>query len=128
SRDWSSDVCSSDLPAVEFLDLCNEMGFVVMNETFDVWKHKKNPYDYHLYWDEWYERDFATHIKRDRNHPSLFMWCLGNEVQEQWHDQILGTAIPARLAAIADSLDGTRPTRSEEHTSELQSRENLVCR
>ena len=101
---------SHNPPAVEFLDLCDEMGFVVMNETFDVWKHKKNPYDYHLYWDEWYERDFATHIKRDRNHPSLFMWCLGNEVQEQWHDQILGTAIPARLAAIVDSLDGTRPT------------------
>src|SRR5690606_25828970 len=91
---------SHNPPAVEFLELCNEMGFVVMNETFDDWKHKKNPYDYHLYWDKWYERDFATHIKRARNHPSLFMWCLGNEVQEQWHDQILGTAIPARLAAI----------------------------
>lgn len=101
---------SHNPPAVEFLDLCDEMGFVVMNETFDVWKHQKNPYDYHLYWDEWYERDFATHIKRDRNHPSLFMWCLGNEAQEQWHDQILGTAIPVRLAAIVDSLDGTRPT------------------
>lgn len=96
--------------ASEFLDLCDEMGFIVMNETFDVWKHPKNTFDYHLYWDEWYKRDFADHIKRDRNHPSLFIWCLGNEAQEQWHDPELGAAIPARLAAIVDSLDGTRPT------------------
>lgn len=96
--------------ASEFLDLCDEMGFIVMNETFDVWKHHKNPFDYHLYWDAWHERDFADHIKRDRNHPSLFVWCLGNEAQEQWHDPGLGESIPRRLAAIVDSLDGTRPT------------------
>lgn len=96
--------------ASEFLDLCDEMGFIVMNETFDVWKHHKNPFDYHLYWDEWHERDFIDHIRRDRNHPSLFMWCLGNEVQEQWHAVELGKEIPERLAAIVDSLDGTRPT------------------
>ncbi|MBD1432014.1 glycoside hydrolase family 2 protein [Sphingobacterium sp. DN00404] len=96
--------------ATEFLDLCDEFGFIVMSETFDVWKHPKNPYDYHLYWDEWYERDLVDHIKRDRNHPSLFIWCLGNEAQEQWHDPELGSAIPVRLAAIVDSLDGTRPT------------------
>ncbi|PRD50710.1 glycoside hydrolase family 2 TIM barrel-domain containing protein [Sphingobacterium gobiense] len=96
--------------ASEFLDLCDEMGFIVMNETFDVWKHHKNPFDYHLYWDAWHERDFADHIKRDRNHPSLFVWCMGNEAQEQWHDPALGKSIPRRLAAIVDSLDGTRPT------------------
>lgn len=96
--------------AEEFLDLCDEMGFVVMSETFDVWKHQKNPYDYHLYWDEWHERDLVGHIKRDRNHPSLFIWCLGNEAQEQWHAVELGKEIPVRLAAIVDSLDGTRPT------------------
>lgn len=96
--------------ASEFLDLCDEMGFIVMSETFDVWKLHKNPHDYHLYWDEWHKIDFVAHIKRDRNHPSLFMWCLGNEAQEQWHDIELGKEIPKRLASIADSLDGTRPT------------------
>ncbi len=93
-----------------FLDLCDSLGFVVMSETFDVWKGHKNPYDYHLYWDEWYKRDFVDHVKRDRNHPSLFIWCLGNEAQEQWHSKADGTAIPIALAAIVDSLDGTRPT------------------
>ncbi|WP_313154246.1 glycoside hydrolase family 2 TIM barrel-domain containing protein [Sphingobacterium multivorum] len=96
--------------APAFLDLCDSLGFVVMSETFDVWKGRKNPYDYHLYWDEWYKRDFVDHIKRDRNHPSLFIWCLGNEAQEQWHSKADGAAIPIALAAIVDSLDGTRPT------------------
>ncbi len=96
--------------APTFLDLCDSLGFVVMSETFDVWKGHKNPYDYHLYWDEWYKRDFIDHVKRDRNHPSLFIWCLGNEAQEQWHSKADGTAIPIALAAIVDSLDGTRPT------------------
>ncbi|ULT25009.1 hypothetical protein KUH03_40130 [Sphingobacterium sp. E70] len=96
--------------APAFLDLCDSLGFIVMSETFDVWKGHKNPFDYHLYWDKWFERDFADHVKRDRNHPSLFIWCLGNEAQEQWHSKSDGAAIPKRLAAIADSLDGTRPT------------------
>ena len=96
--------------APAFLDLCDSLGFIVMSETFDVWKGHKNPYDYHLYWDEWYKRDFVDHVKRDRNHPSLFIWCLGNEAQEQWHSKADGTAIPISLAAIVDSLDGTRPT------------------
>lgn len=96
--------------APAFLDLCDSLGFVVMSETFDVWKGHKNPYDYHLYWDQWYRRDFVDHVKRDRNHPSLFIWCLGNEVQEQWHSKPDGIAIPIALASIVDSLDGTRLT------------------
>ncbi|WDF67022.1 glycoside hydrolase family 2 TIM barrel-domain containing protein [Sphingobacterium oryzagri] len=96
--------------ATGFLDLCDSLGFMVMSETFDVWKIKKNPFDYHLYWDDWFERDFIDHIKRDRNHPSLFIWCLGNEAQEQWHSVALGSSIPKRLAELVDSLDGTRPT------------------
>lgn len=94
----------------DYLDLCDSLGFIVMNETFDVWKNKKNQYDYHQYWDDWFERDVADQIINDRNHPSVFMWCLGNEVQEQWHSATLGKSIPKRLAQIVDSLDGTRPT------------------
>ena len=96
--------------APAFLDLCDSLGFIVMSETFDVWKGHKNPFDYHLYWDQWFHRDFADQVKRDRNHPSLFIWCLGNEAQEQWHSKADGAAIPKALAAIVDSLDGTRPT------------------
>lgn len=96
--------------ATGFLDLCDEMGFIVMSETFDVWKIHKSPFDYHLYWDDWHQRDFIDHIRRDRNHASLFVWCLGNEAQEQWHSEEYGREIPIRLAAIVDSMDGTRPT------------------
>ncbi len=94
----------------EFLDLCDSIGFIVVNETFDVWKNKKNRYDYHMYWDQWFERDLAAQIVNDRNHPSVIMWCLGNEVQEQWHNMDLGKSIPKHLVKIVDSLDGTRPT------------------
>lgn len=71
-------------PAPELLELCDEMGFIVMNETFDMWRKKKTPYDYSSYFNEWHERDLTDHMLRDRNHPSIFMWSIGNEVLEQW--------------------------------------------
>ena len=71
-------------PAPELLDLCDEMGFIVMNETFDMWRKKKTANDYAQYFDEWHERDLSDMVRRDRNHPSVFMWCIGNEVLEQW--------------------------------------------
>ncbi|MCB0655015.1 MAG: DUF4982 domain-containing protein [Saprospiraceae bacterium] len=74
---------SHNPPAPEWLDLCDQMGFVVMDEAFDMWKRPKNPYDYHLYWDEWHTRDLQDQILRDRNHPSVMMWSVGNEIPEQ---------------------------------------------
>ena len=74
---------SHNPPAPELLDLCDRMGFVVMDEAFDMWKRPKNPYDYHLYWDEWHTRDLQDQILRDRNHPSVMMWSVGNEIPEQ---------------------------------------------
>ncbi len=71
-------------PAPELLDLCDKMGFIVMDETFDMWRKKKSPYDYSQYFPEWHEKDLTDLILRDRNHPSIFMWCIGNEVLEQW--------------------------------------------
>lgn len=71
-------------PAPELLDLCDRMGFIVMDEAFDIWRKKKSRYDYSLYFQEWYERDLTDLILRDRNHPSIFMWSIGNEVLEQW--------------------------------------------
>ena len=76
--------CSHNPPAPELLDLCDRMGFVVMDETFDMWRKRKTTYDYSLYFNEWHERDLSDHILRDRNHPSIFMWSIGNEVLEQW--------------------------------------------
>ncbi|MDL2211121.1 DUF4982 domain-containing protein [Bacteroides sp. OttesenSCG-928-M17] len=76
--------CSHNPPAPELLDLCDRMGFIVMDETFDIWRKRKTEYDYSHYFNEWHERDLTDIILRDRNHPSIFMWCIGNEVLEQW--------------------------------------------
>jgi len=77
---------SHNPPAPELLDLCDRMGFIVMDEAFDIWKKKKTKYDYALDFDQWHERDLVDQLTRDRNHPSIFMWSIGNEVGEQWGD------------------------------------------
>ena len=78
--------CTHNPPAPELLDLCDRMGFVVMDEAFDMWRIKKTTYDYARYFDRWHERDLVDLILRDRNHPCIFMWSVGNEVGEQWRD------------------------------------------
>jgi len=77
---------SHNPPAPELLDLCDKMGFIVMDESFDMWLKKKTKYDYSLDFPEWHERDLTDMITRDRNHPSIFIWSIGNEVGEQWGD------------------------------------------
>lgn len=77
---------SHNPPAPELLELCDSMGLMVMDETFDMWRKKKTAHDYSRYFDEWHERDLVDLVKRDRNHPSVFMWSIGNEVLEQWSD------------------------------------------
>lgn len=76
--------CSHNPPAPELLDLCDRMGFIVMDEAFDMWRKKKTAHDYARYFNDWHERDLHDFIMRDRNHPSIFMWSIGNEVLEQW--------------------------------------------
>ncbi len=78
--------CSHNPPSPELLDLCDRMGFIVMDETFDMWRKKKTRHDYSRYFNEWHERDLTDLVVRDRNHPSIFMWSIGNEVLEQWTD------------------------------------------
>lgn len=78
--------CSHNPPAPEVLDLCDRMGFIVMDEAFDMWRKRKTTYDYSRFFNDWYERDLTDLVVRDRNHPSIFMWSLGNEVLEQWTD------------------------------------------
>jgi beta-galactosidase len=95
--------------APEWLDLCDKMGFIVMTETFDVWKAIKEntPFNYNLYFDEWHKRDIADHVVRDRNHPSVFMWSIGNEIPEQGGGVIdtTGRSIARELVGIVHSLD-----------------------
>lgn len=77
---------SHNPPAPEVLDLCDCMGILVMDETFDMWRRKKTSHDYSRYFDEWHERDLSDLIRRDRNHPSVIINSIGNEVLEQWSD------------------------------------------
>jgi len=101
---------SHNPPAPELLDLTDRMGFIVMDEAFDMWKKEKTPYDYHLDWDAWHVRDLSDMVLRDRNHPSVFIWSIGNEVMEQWNNGDSTAAPIAReLAGIVRALDATRP-------------------
>jgi len=77
---------SHNPPAPVFLDLCDKMGFLVMDEAFDMWRKGKSKYDYSLDFPQWYEKDLSDFIVRDRNHPSVIIWSIGNEVGEQWYD------------------------------------------
>lgn len=77
---------SHNPPAPELLELCDSMGLMVMDETFDMWRKKKTSHDYARYFDEWHERDLTDLVVRDRNHPSVIIWSIGNEVLEQWSD------------------------------------------
>ncbi len=96
-------------PAPEFLELTDSLGFLVIDEIFDVWERKKTPLDFHLIFPEWHEQDLRAFIRRDRNHPSVIMWSLGNEVGEQYTGED-GAAIGKRLNDIAKEEDPTRPT------------------
>jgi beta-galactosidase len=100
---------SHNPPAPELLDLADKMGFVVMDEAFDMWKKEKTKFDYHLDWDEWHKRDLEDLVLRDRNHPSVIIWSIGNEISEQWEGNPAAGIIGAELSAIVRSLDKTRP-------------------
>lgn len=107
---------SHNPPAPELLDLCDRMGFIVMDEAFDMWKMKKTDFDYSHDFDEWHKRDLTDMLLRDRNHPCVFLWSIGNEIPEQ--RDITGGPIATELAAIVKSIDPTRPvTAANDHTS-----------
>ncbi len=133
--------CSHNPPAPEFLDLCDRMGLLVMDEPFDMWRQRKTERDYARFFDRWHERDLEDHIRRDRNHPGIFLWSIGNEVLEQWSnasadtlslaeanfilnfgqdrsklaaagEMSVNSMLAAKLAGIIRKLDPTRPITS----------------
>ncbi|MGL1884967.1 MAG: DUF4982 domain-containing protein [Reichenbachiella sp.] len=97
---------SHNPPAPELLDLCDQMGFLVMDESFDMWAQRKSPFDYATHWDEWHKKDLEDFIRRDRNHPSIVVWSTGNEILEQWGNN--GPEIAKELYDVVKQLD-SRP-------------------
>ncbi len=100
---------SHNPPAPELLELTDRMGIVVIDEVFDVWERKKTALDTHLIFADWHEQDLRAMIRRDRNHPSIVIWSIGNEVGEQYTGEE-GAAIGRKLAAIVRQEDRSRPT------------------
>ena len=98
---------SHNPPAPELLELTDRMGFLVMDEVFDSWEKKKTPHDFHLIFPDWHEADARAMVRRDRNHPSIILWSIGNEVGEQY-DGEAGAKIGRELIAIAHEEDPSR--------------------
>ena len=98
---------SHNPPSRDFLDACDRVGMVVIDEAFDCWEAGKNPQDYHLCFKDWWQRDLESMILRDRNHPSVVFWSIGNEIHERAEPH--GVEIGMAMQAAVHKLDPTRP-------------------
>ncbi len=100
---------SHNPPSRTLLELCDQMGFVVLDEAFDCWALPKVENGYNVFFEEWGERDLQDMILRDRNHPSIIMWSIGNEIMEQW-DGHNGWKLAKKLNDVCKATDPSRPT------------------
>lgn len=98
---------SHNPPSAAFLEACDRLGMLVIDESFDMWVQPKRPNDYHLHYNEWWQRDLQAMLLRDRNHPSIIMWSFGNEVQERANPE--GVALANEMVKTIRSMDETRP-------------------
>ena len=101
---------SHNPPSEAFLDACDKLGLLVMDESFDCWKIGKNNNDYSKYFNQWWQRDLEAMVLRDRNHPSVFMWSIGNEIPERADPEAVKTA--QMLSDALKKIDNTRPVTS----------------
>ena len=99
--------CAHNPPAPSFLEACDRLGMLVIDEAFDCWRQGKNPYDYHVVFDDWWQRDIESMLRRDRNHPCIILWSIGNEVYER-DGRSGGAEVARRLAEHVRALDPTR--------------------
>lgn len=112
---------SHNPPAPELLELADEMGLLVMDELCDVWAKRKTPKDFHLIFADWGEQDLRALVRRDRSHPSVILWSIGNEVGEQFTDDS-GAAMAKRLSDIVHEEDPTRPSTTAMNAARATSR------
>ncbi|MFA5044533.1 MAG: sugar-binding domain-containing protein, partial [Paludibacter sp.] len=101
---------SHNPPSEAFLNACDKSGLMVIDESFDGWKESKTPYDYALFFDNWWQRDLESMLKRDRNHPSIIIWSIGNEIIERKTPEAVETA--KMLVDCIHKMDSTRPVTS----------------
>ena len=101
---------SHNPPSEAFLEACDRLGMMVIDEAFDCWKDSKNKYDYSVYFDNWWQRDLESMVLRDRNHPSIIMWSIGNEIIERKKPEAIETA--KMLVNCIHKIDATRPVTS----------------
>lgn len=101
--------CAHNQVSEHFLNACDRLGMLVIHETFDQWQQAKRSNDYHQYFDEWSDKDLAASVRRDRNHPSIIMWSIGNEIAQR-ADQPEGDLISKRLVNTIKQYDDTRFT------------------
>jgi len=94
-------------PSPAFLDACDRLGMLVIDEVFDMWSDAKNPDDYHMYFDQWWQKDVESMVLRDRNHPSIIMWSIGNEIPSMHNPEVV--KVSQMLGDFIRDLDPTRP-------------------
>jgi beta-galactosidase len=99
--------CSHNPPSEKFLEACDRLGMLVIDEAFDMWQKQKKPDDYHLYFNDWWARDLSSMILRDRNHPSVILWSLGNEIEERADSS--GVEIMKEFRTLISKYDTSRP-------------------
>ncbi|TAL71445.1 MAG: glycoside hydrolase family 2 protein, partial [Bacteroidetes bacterium] len=102
--------CSHNPPSPSFLEACDRLGMLVIDEAFDMWKDQKNPFDYHLYFSDWWQRDIESMVLRDRNHPSVIMWSIGNEIPNRHTPEVV--AVAKMMGDYIRSIDPARPVTS----------------
>jgi beta-galactosidase len=102
--------CAHNPPSPTFLDACDRLGMLVMDEAFDMWSEQKNPNDYHLYFNQWWKKDIGSMVFRDRNHPSVILWSIGNEIPGRHRPDVAELA--GVLCKFVKSIDPTRPVTS----------------
>lgn len=102
--------CSHNPPSPAFLDACDRLGMLVIDEAFDMWNEQKNPGDYHLFFDKWWKKDVENMVVRDRNHPSVIMWSIGNEIPGRHRPDVVETA--KMIGDFIRKLDQSRPVTS----------------
>ena len=118
---------SHNPPTPELLELADRMGFVVIDEAFDTWRHHKTRYDYGSYFEEWHVKDMEGYIKRDRNHPCIVMWSIANEIMEQgWQGQELSGYSDEEVNYLINFLDDAQKAAPEKANGNILLTRHMV--